>query len=533
MDRSTPQNEISRFTDHFLKVFFTLFCVLVLSTGQLTAAPAGADPQKNRTDGSAGSSETMTIGLRDFLRLVLDKNERIAFQGAELAISREGVKAAEAIFEPALVNSFNYQEDRRRNTLQEFVSQGNSAEFHERSRNWQAAVEGLLPTGARVRMGYTLKDFSNSIEDKYGADQEAQTVFGVSITQPLLKGGGLKATMAGIETAKADSDIALQNYRAQAMRVVAEATASYWDLYLAREKHRIRKESEENASKILKENLLRVKSGKMAETEVLEAEAALALRSSLVSDSRQNIVSALNRLRGYISSSALGEVDIQPAEQLQYSEIRPDFVQSVSKAFKSRADYQATLKKIEREDVRLVFAENQRWPQLDLKGSYNMNGLTDSPKSSWSDAWERDYKTWYIGVELRIPLAGDRKGKSELEAARQRKKQALLELKAMEVSLANDTDTAIRGVGNAAEQVRQYTGIVDKNRKLLDAEYRKFQAGKSNSRLLLEREEELNRAREAEVDSLVRHRKSILQLEMAEGSVLASQCIEIKGENYK
>jgi outer membrane protein TolC len=208
-------------------------------------------------------------------------------------------------------------------------------------------------------------------------------------------------------------------------------------------------------------------------------------------------------------------------------EAKQDFADSLSRAFKHRADYLASRKKIEREDIRLVFAENQRWPQLDLKGSYNMNGLTETPRSSWNDAWERDYETWYLGIELRIPLGGDRKSRSELEATRQRKKQALLELKAMEVSLANDTDTAIKGVENVWEQARQYAGIVEMNRRLLEAENAKFKAGKSSSRLLLEREEELNKAKEAEMESLVRYRKSLLQLEMAEGTVLANQGIEV------
>jgi len=74
---------------------------------------------------------------------------------------------------------------------------------------------------------------------------------------------------------------------------------------------------------------------------------------------------------------------------------------------------------------------------------------------------------------------------------------------------------------------------VEMNRKLLEAENVKFKAGKSSSRLLLEREEELNKAKEAEIDSLVRYRKSLLQLEMAEGSVLVNQEIEIVAESSK
>ena len=488
--------------------------------------PQGA-PEKSMTDMRIGS-EPIRMSLRDFVWLVREKNEQIGFQDSEWAISREAVKGAKAIFEPAFINSYQYQEDKRKNTLQELVSQGFIPAFKEKSLNYQAAVEGLVPTGGRLRVGYTRRDFSNSIDERYGVDQESQSVFGASITQPLLKGVGVKATMAGIKVAQTDADIAFQNYRGQMMRVIAEAIAGYWDLHLAREKYKVRKESERNAEEILRHNIARVKTGKMAETEVLEAEAGLALRRSLVSEAKQAIISAENSVRTFISSSATETTaEIEPAETLSLEEIKIDFKGSLAKAFKRRAEYLSSLKKMEREDIKMVFAENQTLPQLDLKGSYNMNGLADTPGNSWEDAWKRDYATWYVGIELRLPLGGDKKSVSELETTRQRKRQALLEMKAVEVSLANALDTAIQGVRNVREQARHTAGIVDMNKRLLEAEMARFQAGKSSSWVLLAREEELNKAKETEIESLVRHKKSLFQLELAEGSLLVNHGVEL------
>ena len=520
-------------------IFLLLFLAIGLVGPLADESGAGADPVKGIVEGPRGApeesmtdkrigSEPIRMGLRDFVRLVREKNEQIGFQDSELAISREAVKGAKAIFEPAFINSYQYQEDKRKNTVQELISQGFIPEFQERSGNYQAAVEGLVPTGGRLRVGYSRRDFSNSIDERYNVERESQTVFGASITQPLLKGGGVTATMAGIKAAQADADIAFQSYRGQMMRVIADAIAGYWDLHLAREKYKVRKESERNAEEILRHNIARVKTGKLAETEVLEAEAGLALRRSLVSEAKQAIIVAGNSVRTFISSSAAETTaEIEPDETVYLEEIKLDFTESLAKAFKLRAEYLSSLKKMEREDIRLVFAENQTWPQLDLKGSYNMNGLADTPGNSWNDAWKRDYATWSVGIELRIPLGGDKKSRSELEAIRQRKRQALLELKAVEVSLANGTDTAIQGVRNVREQVRHYAGIVDMNKRLLEAEMARFQAGKSSSWVLLGREEELNKAKEAEIESLVRYKKSLFQLELAEGSLLVNHGVEL------
>ena len=54
----------------------------------------------------------------------------------------------------------------------------------------------------------------------------------------------------------------------------------------------------------------------------------------------------------------------------------------------------------------------------------------------------------------------------------------------------------------------------------------KFKLGKSNSRILLEREEELNLAKEAEIKSLVRYQKALLRLQLAEGALLIKNGVE-------
>ena len=89
------------------------------------------------------------LGLREFIALVRERNEQISYQGSEWAISREAVRGAKAIFEPALVGSYQYQEDKRRNTVQDQVSQGFAPFFQERSQSYQAAVEGSFPRAPR------------------------------------------------------------------------------------------------------------------------------------------------------------------------------------------------------------------------------------------------------------------------------------------------------------------------------------------------------------------------------------------------
>lgn len=479
-----------------------------------------------------GRPELIKLSLQDLVHLVREKNERIMFQDEEWGISRDTVEGAKAIFEPAFVSSYLHEDRSRRNTVREAVSQGFLEVFDEKSHDYDAALEGLVPTGGKVSLGYSGRAFRNTLNEQSGIDREYQTFVGARLTQPLLKNAGVEVTTAGIRVAEADADIAFQGYREEIMRVISEAASAYWDLYLAQEKYKVRQQSIHIAEEILKDNMARVRTGKMARTEVLEAEAGLAVRRSLLSEAEFAIVSAMNIVRNLFSSSAAERhIAVEATDRAQIRAFREKFSESLDKAFELRAEYLSIRRKIEREDIRLVFARNQRWPQLDLKASYGLNGLATSFGDSWDDARDRDFKDWSVGLELRIPIGGDRKSRSDLEAAKKRRKQALLELKAVEVAVANAVDRAIQSLQTAAAQVRYNASAVDSNRQLLKAETARFEAGRSNSRLLLEREEDLNQAREAELESLVKFEKALLGLRLAEGSLLLQYGIEVMEVN--
>jgi len=392
-----------------------VFWLMVL-IGFFTAPPVAgkpvADGQRNTSEQlskqKATGAEPMALTLRDFIRLVREKNERISSQAAQWSISREAVSGAKAIFEPAFVGSYKKEEIDRMNTVQEAVSQGLLPEFEEKSHNYQGGVEGLVPTGGRLWLGYTQKDFKNSVANQFGVDGESQTAIEANLTQPLLKGGGIRTTMAGIRVAEADADIEFQTYRNQMMQVIADAIASYWDLYIAREKYDVIEDSVDIAAKLLSHNRVRAATGKMPETEVLEAEAGLAIRKSLQSEADQQVILATNSVRSLFSISvADNHLSIKPTDRIEIMPLETDFNSSLARAFKMRAEYISSRRKVEREDIRVVFAKNQRWPQLDLKGSYGLNGLARSSRDSVDETLKRNHPSWSLGVELRIPLGGD------------------------------------------------------------------------------------------------------------------------------
>lgn len=508
--------------------FCNIFILTVLLMFFLTSVGFSGESGIFTSPSIIATFEPFKLGMKKYIKLVREKNQRILVEELGWKISREEIQNAKSIFEPNFLGSYQYELNHKKNTAEEIFSRGYRVEFEERNIYYNAALEGLLPTGGQLRLNYALVDISNTTtKQSLNLEQEFQTLVNTTLIQPLLKNGGWKATMANIRITEAGSAITFQTYRQNMMLVIARAAAAYWDLYTGQEKYKARMASIKIAQDILWDNRERVRTGKMAETEVLEAEVGLSIRKSLASAAKQDLIDAIYTVRNYFSSSGKGsEARVVATDKLEIDSRELNFGVSFWKTINLRPEYLSAKIKMKREDIRIAFAKNQRLPQVDLKASYGLNGLDQSAVDSWDDAAERDFTAWSLGLDFQVPLGGGKKSRSELKAARHRKAQALHEFKAVEVALVNAVDTAIQSVYNSREQVGHYKNARDLNQQLLEVEIARLDAGKSNSRLVLEKEENLNNAIDAELESLIKYKRAVLSLEMAEGSLLRKFGIE-------
>ena len=217
-------------------------------------------------------------GLSGLVQRVVAENQRIKMQRAQFDIKLAEEEKTFSIFEPNLVASLQLEDSDMRNTAEESASRLFEEVYRERNWNYSASLQGLAPTGARYKLAYSLRDLSNTLTDDYYGTGEHQMSLGLSLRQPLLKNAGIGVTRSGIDAAAAESRASLHDYRREMMKTVGEAGLIYWRYYQAREKHKLRQESVRIAEQILNDNRERLRTGKMAETEVLEAQAALASR---------------------------------------------------------------------------------------------------------------------------------------------------------------------------------------------------------------------------------------------------------------
>ena len=472
-------------------------------------------------------TSSLSIGIEEYRQKVSEANHAIASSRIDLEISRIRSRGEWSVFEPALVGDASRGSTQRQNTVEQALSQ-DTRDFKEDLDRASLGIEGALPLGLRYWVGTSVDRRSNNLTSQWVEspfESEYMGFAGVRLVKPLLRDAGNSSTFAGIRLAEAEVGVQQQAYRRAMMEVVSRAELAYWNLALSQYVLDVRREAVGLAEQLLEDNRKRVEAGQMSEIELLEAKSGLALRRTQERDAQQTLIAAQNMVRTFIAEASPFRAtrQLETTDSPDLKELQIEFETAISEALEMHPDYLAQFEVIRQEDIRLAYNRSQRWPQLDLVGSYGMNGLGDSISDSYSKIGHRDHPAWSVGVELRFPLGLGVRERAEYEAAQNRKRQALIDLKSAETQIANALNTAFHRVESTIEMVSNYETVVGFNEALLASETEMLEAGKSDSRRFFQVLEDLGEARINHYRSLVEHRKSWLDWEVAKGGLLWSR----------
>jgi hypothetical protein len=105
------------------------------------------------------------LRLNDLRRMVLEQNDQIQMRLQDAEVSERLHRAEKGIFEPQLVGGAEYFDTSRPNNRQQSAQLGFFARpfYLERNTLYNAGIEFLLGTGAKLRTGYMLRDLNNNV----------------------------------------------------------------------------------------------------------------------------------------------------------------------------------------------------------------------------------------------------------------------------------------------------------------------------------------------------------------------------------
>lgn len=472
----------------------------------------------------------LELSLEDTRELVLRQNLEIAAQKLQLK-GAEALYAGErmAFWEPTLVVAGQRERNERENNTEQFISLG-VPDFSENNTTYQLALEQPIGTGGDIRLSYVLRNLQNNLReqrDLEGIEREYEGFLGLVLTQPLLRGAGISVSRAMIRMAREESEVAFQEWRRQMMQAVGSAEAAYWDLEISQRRVSLREASVRVAEKILEDNRARLEAGRGGEAEVQQAEAGLALRETQLLEARQALVETSNRLRTFFSESIRNRnLLLRATDTPELSPVTMDPLPMFDEAMTLHPDILIRRHRRAQQEIRKDFARNQQLPEVNLTGSYGFNSLGETSSDAVSEAWGGEFVSWSVGVQVRMPLGGNPRGHAEYQAARLRLQQENTGLEATEVAIMNQLASSVLRVENNLAQARNHQRVAALNARLLETELARLDAGQSDSRKVLDTEERLTEALEAEAASMTRFMVGMLELDLASGTLLRTRGME-------
>jgi outer membrane protein TolC len=485
------------------------------------------------------SGQRWELRLSDYLGMVIQGNERVQAQLLATEAARRRSLGEKGIFEPEFTGSAQRVDNRRQNTVEQERTLNGVPILDERNKLYDAGVESLIPTGAKIRLGYTLSNLNNNLPP-FGVPgpntprtNQWQSFTGFTVSQPLLKNAGPSFTMAGIRLAALNSESAFQEYRRELMVALAQAETAYWNLYFAQEQLKFLDDSILLAESILNDSRERLKAGKGAELDVQEAESGVALRRTKRNEALQRAADATGQLLVQAGISPRGRVILVRVTDVPSGGTPRSHGESWRIVIESNPDYVIQKRKVDEAMLRYGVARNQHLPELNLRGSYGLNGLGNSPSDASSEIGSGGFPSWTVGVEFRVPLGGGIRTGAEVSAAQLAIDQTLLQLRGLETQLGNAISTSIGKQKTSTASADDYRTMIQFNDNLLKTQQERLAVGKVDAQRVLETEAGLFEVKQGLSESLVQFKRAALELQLAEGSLLKNRNLEFTPQQLR
>ena len=466
----------------------------------------------------AETNQLKSLPLRECVERALANNLEIRAERINPSIQTWGIAGAQGVYDPVLTGGINYQDA----TIPQDAP---APALTQQSFQPTLGLAGKLATGATYDFAANDTRTSGTVVTNFL--YTGQT--GVSLSQPLLKNFGLGINSATIRIARKSKAIAVQNFAQLVMTKISAVSAAYYELIFAIEDHKAKVQDLTQAKELLAEDRRRVQVGVLTPLDVTQAEAGVAEREQAVILAARIIKDNENTLKRLICRevSEFRGTTLVPVDDPVVQMIQTDVAASTRMALTQRPDYLSAKETLARQHIVVQFNRNQLWPEIDLQGSYGLNGRGHSIGGYYDNLTTGDSPVWGIGVAVSIPL-GNRQARSNYHVARLDADQLLLNLKALEQDIIVQVDNAVGHVETNLKSVEAAHEATRLAQESLDAEKKKLLAGTSTTFLVLQAQAQLATARSAEIRARSDYSESLVALDQAEGTTLSKNNIVLK-----
>ncbi len=478
-----------------------------------------ADPAAPATTQPSG---TMNLSVEQATMLVLRNNRDLDVQVVGPLIAGAFEQIERGVFDPELFAELQYGREVATET-----SRSTSDQFSVEGHDTEAAVgvRQRLPTGTDVEL-----EVSNTRSISNRAPELQQGRVGLTITQSLLRGFGPAVNLARVRQAELETLATVYELRGFVEALLATTEIAYWNYVLADRQIAIFQESLEVAKQQRDQTEQRIEVGVLAETQAAAPRAEVALREQALIDARSQrerrrlqLARLINAAGGGLDTAIVATSDPRIAPQPI-----ADLPDRLELAERSRPDLAEAQLRLDQNRLETVVTRNGLLPRLDLFVTLGRSGYDTTLSKSFHDLEGNTYD-WVAGLRLSHYI-GNRTAEGEHLAARASRRQAVEAVENLRQLVRLD----VRLAANEAERARRQIDASAATRRLqqatLGAEKERFDVGAGTALLVSQAQRDLLASRIAEVEAIIGYRIALVQLYLAEGSLLDRRGIQLPAE---
>lgn len=363
------------------------------------------------------------------------------------------VRQARGTFDPVFNAEGSYEDMRDPQNTQDFVATGGIPQdildgqpriFVENNQHYKIALDGKLETGLQYEIKSQLDILSNTLNKTNPLSlftPEFQSFTGVTLDQPFLRGFGTDVNNSEIRAAIVNKFAVQHDIEDQMLITVSQVLQSYFQLSYLTMELKAKREDRDLGIKLVRDRFQALEKGQISPREVNHSESTLAEIIEDYTKAQNEVINQQTVLQALLSDdpSQVDKFVYTPTTDMKAPILRQTEDELITFALQHRPKYLEALEKVEEQNIKLVYAKNQTWPQLDMKGTYGVNGLSSSFGNSYYRETIPQGPQWTIGLAFSVPI-GNNAAEGKVDEITAQKKQALLAMKQIEL----DTNLLIR-----------------------------------------------------------------------------------------
>ena len=362
---------------------------------------------------------------------------------------------------------------------------------------------------------------------------ETTSTVTLSYTQPLLQGAGYRVNTAPIVIARLNTEQSYFQFKDSVQEMVRSVIQAYWTLVQARTVAWAREIQVQQSREAWEREQARLKTGLGDLATVAQARVTYnQFRANQIA-ANADVLTYEGALRNLLGLPPNDDRCIVPVSAPTSRRLVPDWDALVHLAEQRRPDIVELKLVMEADRVRLLQAENQTLPQLNLVSSYQWNGLSGvMPNGEDISTKPGQYTSWSLGINFSVPL-GLRQGRAKV-----RQQNLLIAHDRANVeqgvhAAVHELASTVRDLDGAYEQYLAYKETrvaADINVKV---QSENFRAGRSIYLTVLQALNDWGNAVSSEAQQLLTYNVALAALERRTGTILETHGLLFNEERFR